>query len=526
MFTNRTIIAITALGLALGAQAQQTQRLSGHEHTQVQYTEQRVSLPGDTMSIDSLVEVRTLEVRKFIDTLQFVTPREDTVILPIDSAQRKGHYVEFHLGAGFGNAGYGLIRKDLTHPTATGYEQGSVSGVVQLQYAYFFHPNVGVGVGAWLSNYSSQGYLSGDFAYPDQYDSDDLGGTAQPEQYTHHATVTGWHERQTIHTVGLPVSLQFQAWGKQNKAGFFAALGAAPAYTVKSDYRVLQGKVEHWGKYDHRGGAEIHNAHEFMTIDYAGRTAKQQVKAFSATALVDLGLLVRLSTQVDLLIGLYGHYTFLDMQNATLTDLGWKDDRFPNLDVAEYNGILASNCIAGADGKGQLHPWQAGLKLGIHWHSLEKPRKEITHFNDTTLQMVERFDSTWVTRIDTLQRKHIQSRELVQRTINKLNRIYFDFNSAELADDSKQALDEIAYYLRSMPNKIILGGHASKDGSRKHNEKLALDRALAVKKYLVSQGVSAKRMTVKDYGATVANAINLSDDLSLDRRVEIIIQDK
>lgn len=522
MCTKRLLIALAILGFTLSASAQQdAQHRTGHELNEVHYAEQRITLPGDTLSIDSLVEVRTLEVRTFIDTLLSVTERQDTVILPIDSAQRKGHYVEFHAGLGYGGAGYGLIRKDLVHPTAKGYEQGSLSGVVQLQYAYFFHQNVGVGVGAWLSNYTSHGYLSGDFAYPGQYDSDDLGGTATPELYTHHATVSDWHERQTIHTVGIPVSLQMQAWGKRGKAGFFAALGVAPAFSVKSDYRILSGAIEHWGEYPNLN-AEIHNMYEFRTINYAGRTAKQSVKTFTATALLDLGLLVRLSAQVDLLIGLYGHYTFLDMQNGSLTDLGWKDQSFPKLDVPEYNGILASNALDG----GALHPWQAGLKIGVHWHSLEKPRQQINLYNDTTLQMVERLDSTWVTRIDTLQRTQIRSREMVQRTIDKLNRIYFDLNSAELTDDSKQALDEIATYLRKMPNKVILGGHASKEGSKKRNERLAKDRAQAVKNYLVSQGVSAKRLIVKDYGATVSSAINLHADLSLDRRVEIIIQDK
>lgn len=536
MCTNRIIIAISALAVACCAHAQghSTQRLSGHELTEVKYAEERISMPGDTLSIDSLVEVRTLEVRTFIDTLRTVTLREDTVILPIDSSSRKGHYVQVHLGAGIGNVGYGFLRKDLVFPNIANsmgncYEATGISGVVQLQYAYFFHQNVGIGVGAWLSNYTSHGHLlSGNFVYPDMKDSDDKeidGTTVKPDTYTHHTDVLGWHERQTMHTVGLPVSLQFQAWGKQGKAGFFGSLGVAPAFTVKSNYRVLNGKIAHWGEYPQLD-AEIREKYGFGTKP-ANNAGKLNVKQISAAAFVDLGLLVRLSKQIDLLIGVYGQYGFTNVQAIdSLTNIGWKDKDFPNLDVAEYNGILASNCIAGTDGKGQLHPWQAGVKIGLHWHSWGKPRKQITQFNDTTLQMVERYDSVWTTRVDTIHNTRVRTRETVQKRIDRLNRIYFDFNSYELAQDSKQALDEIAEYLLTVPNKIVLGGHASKEGSAKHNEKLAMNRALAVKKYLVSRGVSAKRMTIKDYGSSVSNALNLSDNLSLDRRVEIIVQDE
>lgn len=525
MYIKRTLIAFAALSAAIGcySQGQNAERVSGHEMTEVQYVEQRVSLPSDTLSVDSLVEVRQLELRTYIDTLRKVVVREDTVIVPGDSANRKGHYVEVHLGAGLGNVGYGLPSKSLNVPNGEGSEQPTLSGVVQLQYAYFFHKNVGVGVGAWLANYSSHSLLHGDFVFPDQLDDDDKGGTATAEKYTHHVEVKNWNERQTVHTVGVPISLQVQAWGKRNKAGFFTALGVAPAFTVKTNYHVLSGEVEHWGLY--RENVEVHNTpnHGFTTIDYKGKIGKNTFRQFNATAFLDLGLLIRMSAHTDFLIGVYGHYAILNMQGAELSEPGWKDDKHPTLNMPEYNGIATTTCLA--DG-GKLHPWQAGIKLGVHWHSIEKPRTHTELRNDTTLQMVTRYDSVWTTRVDTLQRQVVQSREHVQRALDKLNRIYFDFNSYELTEDTKAALDEIAEYLHKIPNKVILGGHASKEGSQKHNERLAHYRALTVKYYLVDKGIPAKRMIVKDYGSSVANALNLSDNLSLDRRVEIIVQDE
>ena len=526
MCTKRTLFTLFALMAAWTVSAQEavTERFAGHELLEVRHAEQRISLPLDTLTLDSLVEVRSLEVRTFIDTLRTISPREEVTLIPGDSSNRKGHYVEVHLGAGLGNVGYGFLSKDMNfpdyfpEPKPKGSEKAALSAVVQLQYAYFFHRNVGIGVGAWLSNYTSHGHLSGDFVFSgtDIIDSDG-------ENYVHHATINRWNERQTIHTVGVPVSLQVQAWGKRNKAGFFMALGAAPTYTVKTNYHVLSGEIEHWGEYPQRGNAQIHDAHEFHSISYANTIGKNQIMQFGATALLDLGLLVRMSPHTDFLIGIYGHYSILDMQAATTKDIGWKTNEFPKIDMQPYSGILATNTL---NADGSLRPWQAGIKFGVHWHSIEKPHEQIVMHSDTLLQTVERNDSVWTTRIDTLQRFIPRQKEQVQQTIDRLNRIYFAFDSYQLTEETKRSLDKIAEQLKTIPNKIILGGHASKEGSKAHNARLAHYRALVVKYYLVDCGIPSTRLIVKEYGSTMRNAINLHEDLSLDRRVEIIVQDE
>jgi len=515
MCYKRITLSLLILGAALTAAAQtHTDRLPGRELTDVRYDEQRTPLPGSTEQIDSLVQVRTLEQRTYIDTLITVTPREQVTLIPGDSSNRKGHYVEMHIGAGQGNVGYGLISKPLNVPNGSGKEHMALSAVVQLQYAYFFHKNVGIGIGAWFATYGSYSLLQGEWVFSGDGIIDSDG-----ENYVHHATVSNWNERHTIHSVGVPVSLQIQAWGKHNKAGFFMALGAAPTYTVKTNYHVLSGDIEHWGDYPHRN-AQMHNKHEFHSINYSNTLGKNQIKQIGATALLDLGLLLRMSPHTDLLLGIYGHYSILDMQGTTLTDIGWKTDEFPNIDMQPYNGTLATNALGS---KGSLHPWQAGIKLGVHWHSIEKPSRQTVMHSDTTLQTVARYDSIWTERIDTLERVIYSPTERVQRRIDKLNRIYFRFDSYELSAESKQFLDRIAEQLNTIPNKIILGGHASKEGTRIHNHKLAHNRAVAVRNYLMARGIAAERLLVRDYGSTVPNAINTQGDLSLDRRVEIIV---
>lgn len=124
----------------------------------MQHIELRQTLPVDPESRDSLVEVRILDVRTYMDTIRTVEQREESILIPADQSERRGHYVQAHVGAAIGSVGYGGVAKDDVQVS----QQTALSGVVQLQYAYFFHRNVGVGVGAWLSNYSSYGNLRGE----------------------------------------------------------------------------------------------------------------------------------------------------------------------------------------------------------------------------------------------------------------------------------------------------------------------------------------------------------------------------
>jgi len=145
--------------------------------------------------------------------------------------------------------------------------------------------------------------------------------------------------------------------------------------------------------------------------------------------------------------------------------------------------------------------------------------------NDTTLQMAMRNDSVWSEHIDTFPRTRRVVEE-VQRKIDTLNRVYFAFDSYQLSEESMNYLQLIAEQLKTIPNKVTIAGHASKEGTHAHNARLAHYRALMVKYYLVDCGIPATRMHVEDYGSSVPNAINIHGDLSLDRRVEITLQDE
>jgi OOP family OmpA-OmpF porin len=101
--------------------------------------------------------------------------------------------------------------------------------------------------------------------------------------------------------------------------------------------------------------------------------------------------------------------------------------------------------------------------------------------------------------------------------------IQFEFNSGVLKTSSYPALDHAAAQMKMDPSaKFMLKGYASAEGTAAHNMELSVDRANAVKAYLINSGVSADNITAQGYGESNPVADNTTEDgRILNRRVEI-----
>lgn len=100
--------------------------------------------------------------------------------------------------------------------------------------------------------------------------------------------------------------------------------------------------------------------------------------------------------------------------------------------------------------------------------------------------------------------------------------VEFEFNSARLLESSYSLLDKIAAILvnhRSV--KLVISGHTDDVGSERYNKKLSLERARAVKSYLVSKGVYPPSVRVYGYGESRPLVRETTERArALNRRVE------
>ena len=103
------------------------------------------------------------------------------------------------------------------------------------------------------------------------------------------------------------------------------------------------------------------------------------------------------------------------------------------------------------------------------------------------------------------------------------NNIQFEYDSHVLKTDSYAILDHISREMRKDNEaKFIIDGHASIEGTAEYNMELSIDRANAVKLYLVNSGIPADNLTVNGYGATRPTASNDTETgRAQNRRVEI-----
>ena len=101
--------------------------------------------------------------------------------------------------------------------------------------------------------------------------------------------------------------------------------------------------------------------------------------------------------------------------------------------------------------------------------------------------------------------------------------IYFEFDKSNLTSKSIQTLKSTVNALNDNSSiQITLAGHADERGTREYNLALGQRRAETVSDYLVLNGISKNRITVKSYGEERPAVLGQDEkSYSKNRRVEI-----
>jgi len=110
-------------------------------------------------------------------------------------------------------------------------------------------------------------------------------------------------------------------------------------------------------------------------------------------------------------------------------------------------------------------------------------------------------------------------------TIINLGNVLFRQSTAILLEESYDELDMVVDFMNANPQiRIELSGHTDNRGDKALNIKLSTERVKRVKGYLVSKGISAKRIEGKGYGGIKPLGTNATEEgRRLNRRVEFKI---
>jgi peptidoglycan-associated lipoprotein len=94
------------------------------------------------------------------------------------------------------------------------------------------------------------------------------------------------------------------------------------------------------------------------------------------------------------------------------------------------------------------------------------------------------------------------SRQPVQDfgAVSDLLDVHFEFDRYDIQPAQARVLDSNARWLRSNRDLVLIEGHCDERGTSEYNLALGERRAASTLSYLVSQGVSASRITIVSYG--------------------------
>lgn len=106
-----------------------------------------------------------------------------------------------------------------------------------------------------------------------------------------------------------------------------------------------------------------------------------------------------------------------------------------------------------------------------------------------------------------------------------LDGVQFEFGSNKLTAGAKEVLDEVIAELKKHPEvKLEIHGHTDNVGKGDYNITLSQERAMAVKDYMVSKGISKSRLETMGFGDRRPVASNdTAEGRALNRRIDFVI---
>ena len=108
--------------------------------------------------------------------------------------------------------------------------------------------------------------------------------------------------------------------------------------------------------------------------------------------------------------------------------------------------------------------------------------------------------------------------------VNVGDRVFFNYDSAELDNDAQELLqDQVAWLKQYSDVSVIIEGHCDERGTREYNLALGEKRAQSVKNYIINLGISADRVSTISYGKERPAVVGSNDGAWAQNRRSVTI---
>jgi outer membrane protein OmpA-like peptidoglycan-associated protein len=345
-------------------------------------------------------------------------------------------------------------------------------------------------------------------------------------------------------------------FGETKRYGLYAALGGKLQIPVQSKFSVSDGKYPQdsrlnvSGFYRNNGNLELGapgdpdlSQHGFGTIINPKEALdwKGDIKLKNSYALTgDLGVLVGLTEQFDLALGIYADYGINDIKKEGNQPLLKANGSYlPGAEQHIGKGITYSGLI-NSDRSSDVKLLSFGVKIGLRFKlgkSGKNFKKEavapvIVPVEKTNTKEIEdrlgKIEDLLTTAKEVAPEAPAVAEQSRPSELDALyDKIFFDLNSSVLRPESKLILDKKAALLKKYPDvKIRILGSTCDLGTEVLNVQLGISRANETKKYLIEKGIDSGRLIpASQLNLKPAESGDIESSRALERNCEFEIID-
>jgi len=417
------------------------------------------------------------------------------------------HRVIVRVGGGYANNMFKKLFEDYNA------KRCSYTAMAEIGYTYFFHRNVGIGIGVGINNLTRIAKLTdngGGLVYQEGYNNEE-----GDKFYWLNYSLKGFKQKHTTWALEVPLTVQFEKkWGKH---GIYAGVGAKGYFPfISSQVSYRDQAIDLLNIYDKYANCfmEKLNVHLDPVVLKDGRTVKPKMRP-SVDVLAEFGGIFGLSRAVDLYVGVYGSYGFLNILPKDGIDLSSLEVVHPVMSQVMDKYINTSE---------KWNTVMAGLKLGFHFKPCKSCRSD-KYMRDEKREFMDEMKKKQKEPIvvtNTVEYYYFVptiSQELLDETADDPAKkkilmelaqalsnikILFDLDKdiPKLNDYKREHIDRASKLLRENQDlKVIISGYTSPEGTRAHNQDLGYRRAVAVREIFINKGVPAAQIAVQNFTA-------------------------